>query len=237
VDYLIRSRFPDLKVNSEKFKIQFSRMGEPSFNKNVLQLLRDLPSLYDIPGFIPSLSTVAPHGTDKFFEELLAIKKERYPVSFQFQFSIHSTDETQRQKLIPLKKWDFGKMASYGKRFFDEGGKKITLNFAVSSASIIDTEILRRYFDPDIFLIKLTPVNPTYSAKKNKLHSLVDILGNGNSRLMDELIEAGFEVIVSIGEQEENRIGSNCGQYIQTMLREGGVREDSYCYPLVEVRE
>jgi 23S rRNA (adenine2503-C2)-methyltransferase len=235
VDYLIRSRFPDGKVPSEKFKIQFSRMGEPSFNKNVLQLLRDLPTLYDIPGFIPSLSTVAPHGTDHFFEELLSLKKLLYPKTFQFQFSIHSTDETQRKNLIPVKKWDFGKMASYGKRFFDEGGKKITLNFALTKKSIVSAQTLRKYFDPNIFLIKLTPVNPTFSARKNRLDTTADILDNGHSHLYQELVSTGFKVIVSIGEQEENLIGSNCGQYIQAMLREGDVREDSYCYSLVDV--
>jgi 23S rRNA (adenine2503-C2)-methyltransferase len=38
----------------------------------------------------------------------------------------------------------------------------------------------------------------------------------------EELISAfrreGFEVILSIGELEENKIGSNCGQYIQRAL-------------------
>jgi 23S rRNA (adenine2503-C2)-methyltransferase len=237
VDWLIRSRYPDKKVTSRKFKIQFSRMGEPSFNRNVLQLLRDLPALYGIPGFIPSLSTVAPHGTEKFFDELLSIKKELYPTNFQFQFSIHSTDQAQRNKLIPVKKWDFRKMSSFGRNFYDGGGKKITLNFAVSSSNIIQADILKKHFSPDIFLIKLTPVNPTFSARKNRLDSLQDIFINGHSQLLDDLKGAGYEVIVSIGEQEENLIGSNCGQYIQTMLREGSVREDSYCYPLLEVRD
>lgn len=237
VDWLIRSHYPDKKVTSEKFKIQFSRMGEPSFNKNVLRLLRELPTLYDIPGFIPSLSTVAPHGTEKFFDELLSIKKELFPTNFQFQFSIHSTDEAQRRNLVPVRKWEFIRMASYGKRFFDNGGKKITLNFAVSASNIINAGVLKKHFDPDIFLVKLTPVNPTFSARKNKLDSLQDIFENGHSRLLGDLRTAGYEVIVSIGDREENLIGSNCGQYIQTMLREGAVREDSYCYPLVEVRE
>jgi 23S rRNA (adenine2503-C2)-methyltransferase len=168
---------------------------------------------------------------------LLSIKKELYPKTFQFQFSIHSTEEEQRRRLIPVRKWDFAKMASYGERFIDENGRKITLNFAVSTSSIIAPEILKKYFDPRIFLIKLTPVNPTFSARKNNLDSLNNIFVNGHSQLMDDLKEAGFEVLVSIGEQEENLIGSNCGQYIQTMLHESTVGEDSYCYSLVEVRE
>ncbi len=239
VDYLVRSRFPDGKVNTEKFKIQFSRMGEPSFNSQVLRLLQDLPSLYDIPGFVPSLSTVAPHGTDKFFDELLSIKKRLFPQSFQFQFSIHSTDETQRRNLIPVKKWDFEKMAAYGNSFYDDGGKKITLNFAVSTESIIEPALIRKYFDPDIFLIKLTPVNPTFSARKKGMESLINRQGENDILLplLEQFRNNGFEYILSIGENEENLIGSNCGQYIQTMLAEDVKREDSYCYPLVDIRD
>src|SRR5512138_460511 len=87
IDYPIREYYPDLNVPAKKFKIQFARMGEPSFNPNVLQLLEDLPQLYHIPGFIPSLSTIAPRGTNTFFNRLLDLKKDRYPTTFQLQFS------------------------------------------------------------------------------------------------------------------------------------------------------
>ena len=40
------------------------------------------------------------------------------------------------------------------------------------------------------------------------------------------LLEAGYEVIVSIGEVEENEIGNNCGQYVLNYL-ESGVMVDS----------
>lgn len=214
VDYLIREFYPDLNVPCNKFKIQFARMGEPSFNPNVLQLLEDLPQLYNIPGFIPSLSTIAPRGTNSFFNRLLEIKKSRYPLTFQLQFSLHSTDKTQRTQFIPVHKWEFWEMARYGKRFFDPGGKKITLNFALSTISIIDPEILIKHFDPEIFIIKLTPLNPTFKASANKLLSFItpDKL---NYEIVDRLKEKGYEVILSIGEWEENRIGSNCGQFVQ----------------------
>jgi 23S rRNA (adenine2503-C2)-methyltransferase len=239
VDYLIKSRFPDQNVTSEKFKIQFSRMGEPSFNNSVLRLLRDLPRLYDIPGFIPSLSSIAPHGTDRFFSELLEIKKLLYKDTFQLQFSIHSTDPAQRKSLMPVKKWDFMKLANYGKRFFDHGGKKVTLNFALSTESIIDPKVLMKFFDPAIFLIKLTPVNPTFSARKNKINSSSLCMNNQAIQpdIAVSLKEAGYEVIISIGEPEENLIGSNCGQYLQTMLKHEKRHEGSYCYPLQDLAE
>lgn len=214
VDYPIREFYPDLNVPCKKFKIQFARMGEPSFNPNVLQLLEDLPQLYNIPGFIPSLSTIAPRGTNSFFNRLLEIKKAKYPLNFQLQFSLHSTDKTQRMQFIPVHKWEFFEMARYAKRFFDPGGKKITLNFALSTISIIDPNVLIRYFDPEIFIIKLTPLNPTFKAAGNKLHSLIT-QENSHYEIKDQLEEKGYEVILSIGEWEENRIGSNCGQYVQ----------------------
>ena len=88
IDYLIKKRFGGKSVPSKKFKIQFSRMGEPSLNPAVLEALKEIPSRYAAPGFYPSLSTIAPNGTDNFFEELLQIKNIYYKNKFQFQFSI-----------------------------------------------------------------------------------------------------------------------------------------------------
>jgi 23S rRNA (adenine2503-C2)-methyltransferase len=231
VDYLIREKYPDLCVPSEKFKIQFSRMGEPTFNPAVLRLLEDLPGLYNIPGFIPSLSTIAPKGTDAFFKKLLEIKKEKYAKTFQLQFSVHSTDKAQRDELIPVRKWDFDEIAAYGKKFFDPGGRKITLNFALSTSTIIAPDVLLKYFSPEYFIIKLTPVNPTFKAVKNNMQSLI----NDKSReleIKDKLEACGFEVILSIGEWEENQIGSNCGQYVQTCLKAGEKLPEAYSYKL-----
>jgi len=38
----------------------------------------------------------------------------------------------------------------------------------------------------------------------------------------------GLEVILSVGELEENKIGSNCGQYVQRAIRSGVKPESSY---------
>jgi len=231
VDYLIREKYPDLQVPCTKFKIQFSRMGEPSFNPDVLRILEDLPSLYNIPGFIPSLSTIAPRGTNQFFNRLLEIKKEKYPRNFQMQFSIHSTDKSQREQLIPVKKWNFGEIAEYGRQFFDPDGKKITLNFALSTSSIIEPEVLLKYFNPDYFILKLTPVNPTFKAAKNKIQTLITEKSM-EYEIKDKLEASGFEVILSIGEWEENQIGSNCGQYVQACQTDSEQLPEAYAYKL-----
>lgn len=230
IDFLVTNRFPDRKIPVEKFKIQFARLGEPSFNHNVLSVLENLPELYDVPGFLPSVSTVAPNGTDAFFERLIKIKKKKYKHRFHFQFSVHTTDEQQRDWLIPVKKWSFKKMAEYGERFHDNGGTKIALNFALSNNCFIDPDILIKYFNPNFFIIKATPVNPTYQATRNNISSILP--HQKGNEIIKELQSAGYEVIKSIGELEENYIGSNCGQYITYLNKTQHKIEGAYSYEL-----
>lgn len=211
IDYLISIYYPNRVVPVKKFKIQFARMGEPAFNMNVIDVLEKLPLFYDAPGMLPALSTVAPHGTDKFFERLLEVKNKFYIGKFQLQFSIHSTDETERDRIIPVKKWSLEKIARYGERFLTKKDRKITLNFVCAENYKIDAEVIEKYFSPEIFFIKMTPLNPTVKASENSLKSAYI----SEPEVAAVLRNAGFEVLFSVGEMEENMIGSNCGQYLK----------------------
>lgn len=220
IDYMVRSKFPDGKIPVEKFKIQFARMGEPSFNPAVLDVLRTFSERYDAPGFMPSVSTIAPSGCDKFMSELTEIKNSLYGNgNFQMQFSLHSTSDEEREKLIPVKKWDLKKISEFGNQFFREGDRKITLNFALAENSSLNPDVISDTFDPSKFLVKVTPVNPTMKCEENGITSRVQ--GNHSEEdhpFIAELRNRGFDVILSIGELEENKIGSNCGQYIKSFL-------------------
>lgn len=142
IDFLVKKRFPTGKIAVEKFKIQFARMGEPAFDKDVIEVIEELPERYDAPGLIPAISTVAPSGTDKFFEKLLSVKRKKYTKGrFQLQFSIHTTDEEIRDKLIPIKKWDFSQIAEYGEEFYERGDRKITLNFTLGKGIPVEPDI------------------------------------------------------------------------------------------------
>jgi 23S rRNA (adenine2503-C2)-methyltransferase len=233
IDYLIAERFPAGYIDSDKFKIQFARMGEPVFNPAVLKLLRTIPGLYQYSHFLPSLSTIAPEGSDDFFEELLRIKKDLYHDTFQLQFSLHSTEQEQRDRLLPVRKWSFEKIAKYSERFYDQSGKKITLNFALSLNSIFELQELLKYFSPEIFLLKITPVNPTHKAEANEIKSLITEK-NKHLEIVKAAEATGYGVILSIGEWEENKIGSNCGQYISSLDRAGGIT-NAYEYDLTVI--
>ncbi len=235
IDYLIKQRFNSNKIDVDKFKIQFARIGEPALNDNVLELLELLPQKYEFKRFIPTLSTVAPAGTEDFFERLLQIKNKLYRKDFQLQFSIHSTDPGYRDYLMPFKKWALAQIGEYGARFYNADNRKITLNFALTSDSIVDVGTLLNHFTPKKFLIKITPVNPTIEAQKNKIESFIDPEID-DYPLITKLEAAGYQVILSIGELEENQIGSNCGQYIKTAANATALHpKDSYTYRLEQI--
>ena len=222
LDHLVFERYPDGHLPQRKFKVQFARMGEPALNPHVLQVLRQLPTWYHAPGLLPSISTVAPHGRDAFFEALRDIKQELYAGGrFQFQFSLHTTSQASRRKLVPIRTWSLPEMARFGERFFQPGDRRITLNFAASKEHPIDPRVIAHHFDPQRFLVKITPLNPTLRHKTNGLTSLVDPHEPSSvAELLAAFQAHGFQTLLSIGETEENLIGSNCGQFV-TQLHDG----------------
>jgi 23S rRNA (adenine2503-C2)-methyltransferase len=229
IDYMVERRYPDRAVPAGKFKVQFARMGEPAFNDAVIDVLRELPGRFDAPGLMPALSTIAPAGSGRFFRDLLEIKRERYGGRFQLQFSIHTTDARLRDWLVPARKWSFAEIAAYGAEFHRRGDRKITLNFALAAGMPVDGRILLEHFTPDRYLVKITPVNPTLSSREFGVSSL-DMPAGDAAGIIDELETAGYEVLLSIGELEENHIGSNCGQYVTAFLRGGASAEEGYSY-------
>ena len=232
IDHMVYRWYPDGHVPSGKFKIQFARMGEPALNMAVLDVLEELPQRYHAPGLMPSISTIAPHGTNAFFEGLLDIKNRLYLNGrFQFQFSIHTTDVALRDKLIPVRKWSFTDMAAYGERFYRRGDRKITLNFALAEGMPVEPDVMLHYFDPERYLVKITPVNPTCHAVQNGLSTHIDpYRPETGQAVAQSLTEVGYDVIVSIGEVQENEIGSNCGQYVLNYMESKKKLEDGYTY-------
>jgi 23S rRNA (adenine2503-C2)-methyltransferase len=216
IDYMVRKRYSDGKIPVLKFKIQFARMGDPAFNPAVLDVLQELPFVYDAPGLLPSISTVAPSGCDGFLEKILDIKNRLYTEGkFQMQFSIHSSSEDSRRELIPCDTLSFAEMSKWGEEFFNSGDRKISLNFASVKGYPVDPAVIADFFSPECFMVKLTPVNPTYSSRRNGMEGVID---PDHPETADELVDgfrnAGFDTILSIGDTRENRIGSNCGMYV-----------------------
>lgn len=207
--------------NHTKLKIQFARMGEPSLNPAVLDVLRELSARYKVKGLMPCIASTAPKGSEAWFEELIAIKDRYFSGGrFQLQFSLNSTDEVERDRFMPVKKWSLMEIARYGERFYKNGDRKVTLNFALAKDATFKTGAIKEIFDPRKFLIKITPVNPTGLAVENNIKTVLSPdLPRAADDLASELDNLGFETIISIGAPEEIKIGSNCGQAVRNQLR------------------
>ncbi len=210
---LIKNTFPG-GIDTKMWKVQLARMGEPTLNPAVLEFLSQLADMKH-KNLVISLSTVGPSTCAPFIQQLKEIKDAGFAGRFQLQFSIHSTDDETRQRLIPIRSLILPEIAAIGRQFRNPGDKKITLNFIVMKGVPIDTLRIARIFDPENFLIKLTPLNPTYRAKYFNIQPGFDSERPETvQNLIAEFEKKGFEVILSIGELEENQIGSNCGQYL-----------------------
>ncbi|MBN1214064.1 MAG: radical SAM protein [Candidatus Lokiarchaeota archaeon] len=228
IDYMVLNRYPEKKISIPKFKIQFARMGEPTLNPNVLEVLKQLPYRYDAPGLIPCISTIAPRKAKEFMAELMEIKHIIYSkYQFQMQFSLHTTDEKLRDQIIPYPKWSLKEIAEYGEDFIIGKDRKITLNFAANKYNPIDKDVISELFNPKKFIIKLTPLNPTRSVIENQFQSFVNLNDlKYVKQIIDSLKDIGFETILSIGELEENLIGSNCGLHALKFENDGYVIRD-----------
>jgi 23S rRNA (adenine2503-C2)-methyltransferase len=218
VDYLVRTRFPDGVPLTRRLKVQFARMGDPALNAGVLAALEALEGRY--PGLLfPSISTIAPAGSG-VLEELLEMKNRLFGPRFQMQFSLHTTDEARRRELVPARTWSFTEMGDFGRRFHRPGERKVTLNFATPVGFPLDPALLLGNFSPDHFVVKLTPVNPTVKANARGLVGRIDPEQAAEcKRLVQRFEAAGYGTILSIGELEENQIGSNCGMFVSRVER------------------
>jgi 23S rRNA (adenine2503-C2)-methyltransferase len=200
-----------------KLKVQFARMGEPSLNDHVPEFLLWLKDRY--PQVIPCIATIAPLGRDAWFERLLAVRVFFH--DFQLQLSINSTDHQYRDRLMPYPKMSWEWLAAYGRRFFRQGQRKIGLNFAICPEIPVHAETISSYFDPAHFIVKLTPVNPTSTGYGNRFTISEDraAIERLLAEKSNDFAGMGFDVIVSIGNLEENLIGSNCGQAVRRLRR------------------
>ena len=203
--------------NCAKFKVQFARMGEPALNPQVMTALRELSELY--PNVIPCVATIGPGNCSRWFSELLIVRD--LFTDFQLQLSVNSTDEGWRDIIMPYPKISLSELAGYGKCFYRPGQRKTVLNFALHPRWPLEAAALRKTFDPKYFAVKLTPLNPTDAGSRNSLDldQNTDPINGEMEEKAQSLERHGFLVIRSVGELEENDIGSNCGQAVRSFVK------------------
>ncbi len=161
--------------NTDRFNVHFARMGEPTFNPNVLAFARDnlrklVAKYIEAKTIHPVVSTMLPKANShltQFVLDWCNIKNIDYRGEAGLQFSINSTDDAQRDYQFNNRSLNLAEISALAKMLQHPVGRKYTLNFAVTKDTILDAERLTKLFDPKKFIVKITPIHETKSAVKN----------------------------------------------------------------------
>jgi len=93
-------------------------------------------------------------------------------------------------------------------------GRKITLNFALAGYDI-DPEILLRYFRPEWYVCKLTPMHQTARCMESGIKTEGDYTcPEPYEGVASRLREAGYDVLVFIASRDEDAGRITCGNAI-----------------------
>ena len=142
-------------TDSFEFKINWTRMGEPFLNLESVRVAMDIISRR-FPNTHHYISTIGLKGSDFSWIE----------GNTTLQFSVHSFDEEYRDWLIPVsKKMTLKEMGQVRTR----SNLKTTLNLTLAREEDFDVELLKEWFDPEYFFIKLSPINPNDISEANDL--------------------------------------------------------------------
>jgi len=156
VEFIISENVTEDFNKAEEHKINYTRMGEPFLNiDNVRRAIEEIEKKY--PNTHHYLSTIGIKGSDFSW-----IKD-----NITLQISLHSLNEDKRNWLIPYK----------NKMSIEELGQirtksnlKTTINLTLVDEADFDIKLLKKYFDPEHFFIKISPVNPNEIAENNNIN-------------------------------------------------------------------
>lgn len=210
---------PDIK-NTARFNVHYARMGEPTFNSEVIDF-----TLYDLDNLVssyisadtihPVVSTMLPKSNKNlvdFIQQWCIIKNQVRQGEAGLQFSINSTDDTQREMQFAGMSLPLTEISQIAANLPMPIGRKYTLNFAVTKDTILDAKRLSELFDKDKFIVKITPIHETKSAVQNGYDVTTSYDDYDVYRDFEQpLLKEGWDVIVFVPSKEEDSDRITCG--------------------------
>lgn len=211
-------------TKTKRLNIHFARMGEPTFNGNVLDvaacLRRNIYDLYENNSIVhPVISTMMPKNNKNLVKFLDIwcndIKNKLYEGNAGLQFSINSTDDEQREDMFNGNSLTLKEISEIGKQLPQPKGRKYALNFALADEYIIEADKLKELFDPEKFMCKITPLHRTNSCIENGIETTGGYESFTPYQTVEaELKRAGFDVIVFVPSYDEDLGLITCGNAI-----------------------
>ena len=207
---------------TKRLNLHYARMGEPTFNWDVIEHAKQLHKI--VKPYIgnsmihPVISTMLPKANKRlmeFLNEWCDIKNYTYRGDAGLQFSINSTNDGQRSEMFNGNSLPLNDIAEIGRLLPDPKGRKYALNFALADNYIVDAEKLAMLFNPNKFMVKITPLHKTQSCDDNGI-----ITTDGYEaftpyqKAETDLKNAGFNVIVFVPSYDEDLGLITCGNAI-----------------------
>jgi len=155
VEFVV-SKNPDFNpMKSKEFKINYTRMGEPFLNlDNLKEAIQIIDNKY--PNVHHYVSTIGVKDSDFTW-----IKN-----NITLQISVHSTDNESRNWLIPYRnKMTLEELGQIRTQSF----LKTTINLTLVKEEDFDIDILKTYFNPKSFFVKISPINTNSVSDKYDL--------------------------------------------------------------------
>lgn len=205
---------------TKRLNIHFARMGEPTWNPAVLDCGKWLKEHIDPEYKVhPVVSTMMPRQNQwlkTFIHTWMRLKNRVYYGNAGLQLSINSTSEVERETMFNHNACTLQEIAQIMTGIVPTG-RKITLNFAVAGYEV-DPTVLLRWFPPEWYVCKLTPMHKTTTATSAGIHTEGDYTSPTTyTRLARELRQAGYDVLVFIASNEEDSSKITCGNALLSL--------------------
>ena len=146
--------------HGQRLNVHYARMGEPTFNNNVITsakyislMLMNNNSDVTFETYHPVVSTMMP----KYNKHLKGFLQEWIATGFEYggedgfglQFSINTLNENDRNKMFRNMSLSLQEISDIIKELPMPKKRKYTLNFAVTSKSNLDVDLMNKYFDKE----------------------------------------------------------------------------------------
>lgn len=208
---------PNAPDHTKRLNIHFARMGEPTWNPAVLDCGKWIAEhLGDSYAPHPVVSTMMPRRNEwlkTFIHTWMRLKNRVYRGNAGLQLSINSTDEDERNRMFNGNACTLSDIAEI-MRGIVPVGRKITLNFAVAGYTV-DPNVLLRWFAPEWYVVKLTPMHKTATACAGDIRTVGDYTTPAPYMELEERLRAaGYDVLVFIASRDEDEGRITCGNAI-----------------------
>ena len=206
--------------HGQRLNVHYARMGEPTFNPNVItsaefivQMLMSENSDVTFDTYHPVVSTMMPKSNKNLKEFLYKWVTTGFVYGgedgFGLQFSINTLNENDRNEMFRNRSLSLQEISDIIKELPYPKKRKYTLNFAVTSKSNLDVDLMNKYFDKEKCIVKMTPIHETVEAVDEGYEIVHDF--DVYEQFEQPLVNDGWDVIVFVPSKEEDEDRITCG--------------------------